>query len=175
MRRIIVSLLGFLMVTCVFAQKTDSTVTQRTVEIGLHAGYTTGIGLSLRYWPNKLGVQLTCLPARKNNETYINAGLTGLYSFYHLPYFRFFGYLGGNLIIGNHPPDMAMSGNGPFTNAMSSQTPYRRTTKYNIGFGPGIGFGTIVRINLMVGYGVYDVAGVCDILPTAEMGLYYRF
>jgi hypothetical protein len=46
---------------------------------------------------------------------------------------------------------------------------------YNLGIGPGFAFGGVVRFNLMVGYGFYDIFGKLNMFPTGEMGLYFRF
>ena len=46
---------------------------------------------------------------------------------------------------------------------------------YNIGLGPGFGFGKTVRFNLMLGYGFYDIFNKFNIFPAGEIGLYFRF
>jgi hypothetical protein len=50
--------------------------------VGLTAGWTTGVGLSYRYWPGKLGVQAALLPVYNSNDNegynFLSLGLTGL-------------------------------------------------------------------------------------------------
>ena len=74
-----------------FAQDQDILVKKN--EFGIHVGATTGIGLSYRYWPAKIGLQLTLVPIKTDNFMWISAGITGLYSFYNSKYIRFLGIL----------------------------------------------------------------------------------
>ena len=50
----------------IFGQDSDSDVTKSDSnllpEIGVHAGFTTGMGFSFRYWMKKYGVQITAIP-----------------------------------------------------------------------------------------------------------------
>ncbi len=133
-------------------------------EFGFHAGSTTGIGLSYRYWPAKGGIQLTALPIKTDNSTFINVGLTGLCTFYETNYFHFFGYLGTSVTANDYYFEEYED------NYNSNDVNYR----LNVGFGPGFGFGSRVRFNLMAGYGFYDVTGKFNIYPTGEIGLYFR-
>lgn len=137
----------------------------RVHEFGIHAGFVTGVGLSYRYWPQKLGFQLTALPVKTDEETFISVGVTGLYSFYESRRVRFFGYFGNHLL---YMRDREYSYGYTY-----DYYEYNKRTEYNMGFGPGFGFGTRVRFNIMAGYGLYDVFGKLNIMPTAEIGLYY--
>ena len=150
----------------------DTSYLKRDKEFGIHAGATTGIGFSYRYWPTKIGIQATALPVKTEAETYINLGVTGLYRVYHSFNMRIFWYLGNNVLISNtDSPDNV------FFNINSSGQPStkKRTTKYNVGFGPGVEFGTRVRFNIMAGYGFYDVFKKLYIYPTGEIGLYFMY
>jgi hypothetical protein len=164
MKRISVLIVSVLITLGVFAQNSDTTVTNYAHEFGFHAGATTAVGLSYRYWPGKFGLQITALPVKSSEETFISVGITGLCSFYNSRHIRFFGYFGNNLTVDNYKNYDYYSSN--YTNEYS--------TRYNFGFGPGFGFGTRVRINLMAGYGFYDVFGEFNIYPTGEIGIYYR-
>jgi hypothetical protein len=140
-------------------------------EFGFHAGATTGIGLSYRHWFGKAGFQLTGLPIKTNKVEYYSVGLTALYSVYNSRHIRFFGYLGNHYVVDNESKRNDKWNNGSFT-IENEDTEYK---SYNIGIGPGFEFGTVVRFNLMVGYGFYDVTGSFEIYPTGELGLYYNF
>jgi hypothetical protein len=156
-----------------FAQNSDMPNPKRIHEIGAHLGATTGMGLSYRYWPTKVGVQVTMLPIKTSNETMLNLGVTGLYSIYNSRLIRFFGYFGNNIVYEKYKNDdssySSYSGYGSYSGYSSST----KSTKYNIGFGPGLSFGTRVRVNIMAGYGLYDVFNEFNVLPTGEIGLYF--
>ena len=143
-----------------FAQE-DYVVEQRNNEFGFHLGATTGMGLSYRHWINKTGFQLTLLPIKSDNYTFISAGVTGLYTIRQSRLVRTFLYLGGHVI------DREREG-GYFIDD-------KDYTQYNIGFGPGFAFGKSVTFNVMAGYGLYDITGEFNMYPTGEIGLYFKF
>jgi hypothetical protein len=150
------------------AQEVNTTKTRKN-EFGIHAGATTGIGMSYRHWFGKAGFQLTALPIKTDNFTFISTGASLLYTFYDADYVRVFGYLGGHYYQDRHSSETY----NPVTNVY--ETEEYDDSFYNFGFGPGFAFGTVVRFNLMVGYGFYDVTESFDMYPTGEIGLYYRF
>lgn len=168
MKKIILIICCSLFLIGLFAQEQDNLI--RKNEFGINAGFCTGTGLSYRYWPGKLGVQLTLLPIKTNDFTWVSTGLTALINFYDSKYFRFFGYIGNHYIIHNYERTDSY-------NYLTGQWEYGRSenSSYNFGFGPGFAFGTRVRFNLMVGYGFYDVLDEFNMLPTGELGLYFRF
>ena len=120
-------------------------------QVGAHLGFTTGVGISYRYLPSKLGVQFTFIPVKYETNTFISMGLTGLYTLHETKYFKPFLYLGNHYVISEN------------------------IAEYNIGFGPGISVGSVVRFNFMIGYGFYDVLYTFSLFPTAEIGVYYKF
>jgi hypothetical protein len=138
-------------------------------EFGVHSGATTGIGLSYRHWFNKIGFQLTALPVKTDDVTFISGGVTGLYSFYEGKYVGVFGYLGTHYFVTDRNEDIWDEA------TMTYSTHKVRESLYNFGFGPGFTFGRVVRFNLMIGYGFYDVFEKFNMYPTGEIGLYYRF
>jgi hypothetical protein len=120
-------------------------------QVGANFGFTTGLGFSYRYWPDKLGVQFTFVPVIYDTTTFISLGLTGLLTLSETKYFKPFLYLGNHYVI------------------------TQNDTEYNIGFGPGFSFGSAIRLNFMLGYGFYDVMDTFNLFPTAEIGVFYRF
>ena len=164
MKRIVTFIAGSVLTLSLCGQQVEVVKVNHSQEFGFHAGATTGVGLSYRFWPGKNGVQLTALPIKTDDYIFVNLGLTGLHTFYDSNYFRFFGYLGSSL---------AVNGGSLDTYADSDNT-YDKTTKLNLGIGPGFAFGSRVRFNIMAGYGFYDVLGQFDIYPTGEIGLYFR-
>ena len=164
-----------LMISCLlcmqvlFAQEENPNKVRKN-EFGINAGFTTGVGFSYRCWPKKLGFQLTALPIKQNDKIWISAGITGLYKFYDAKYVRVFGYLGNHLLIYDKE-NYIFNNNYPY-----SSTPVnKRRELYNIGFGPGFGFGQVVKFNIMFGYSAQDVLEDFNLLPTGEIGLYYAF
>jgi hypothetical protein len=109
------------------------------------------MGVSYRYWPSKLGLQTTFIPIKTDTVQFFSIGLTILLSLSEKNHFRTFLYLGNHLVIRNGHQE------------------------YNIGFGPGFSVGSIVRFNFMIGYGFYDVTDTFNMLPTGEIGVYYKF
>ena len=169
MKKIILLICCFLFVEGLFAQKND-TIKKRKNEIGIHAGFSTGVGLSYRFWPKYIGVQLTALPIKQGKDIFISAGFTILCKYYEAKYVRGFFYLGNHFLYEkNEVNDFNLL---PFQNYNESS---KNTYKYNIGLGTGFCFGQIVKFNIMLGYGAYDVTGEFNLFPTAEMGLYYCF
>lgn len=171
MKRIITFLIAGLVTFSLFGQ--DNVVTlKRAHEFGFNAGATTGIGLSYRYWPNKTGFQITALPIKTEDETFINVGLAGLHTFYDSRLTRFFGYLGSSYVVEDYMvyEYVYNSGTGYYDEIVDNE----HNTKLNIGFGPGFAFGSRVRINIMAGYGFYDILGDFNIFPTGEIGLFFR-
>lgn len=146
-------------------------------EVGVNIGPTTGIGLSYRQWIGNNGFQLTALPVKTDNTTFISGGISLLHSFKHDPNFRFFGY------IGHHVFRYRGTGedfNNLFPSPLGDVDFYKPEEQldflhYNIGAGVGISMGSIVGFNAQLGYGAFDVLGSFNLYPTGEIGLFYRF
>jgi hypothetical protein len=171
MKKLFLIFIFFILILKTYAQEDDNLNINKVHEFGIHAGATSGIGLSYRYWPGRFGIQFTALPFKSGDEAYINIGLTGLYSFYQSSHVRFFGYLANSYNYDRYTSDDF----GNDVNNWNSEKKTHTKKGYNIGFGPGFGFGSRVRINLMAGYGFYDIFHKFNILPTGEIGLYFRF
>ena len=139
---------------------------------GLHAGSTTGYGFSYRYWPTKLGVQVTALPVfRKGGDYNVSTGLTLLYTLRDENVVDFYSYLGQHLISqknsygGYYDPSL-----GIFT---QGKTNYN--TIYNVGAGVGFKFDSkFVDLNIQVGYGAYDIINDINTNIAGEIGIYYH-
>jgi hypothetical protein len=154
MKKLLCLAILLLLIFSLNAQEKPSDFETKANEFGIHAGFTTGLGLSYRHWFNNNGVQLTFLPVFADDLTFVSGGLTILHSFKENKYFRFYGYLGNHFIY-------------------NTEAEYEQ--QYNLGIGPGFSFGKTVRFNLMVGYGLYDVFNRLNMLPTGEIGLYFCF
>ena len=168
MKKLLFLMIVSLSLTSVSGQDETPVVTKNN-EFGAHVGATTGIGLSYRHWFNKVGFQLTALPIKTEEVTFISAGATVLYSFYDSKYVMVFGYLGGHYFVQEKDEERYNDRLGHF-----EKFPVEEES-FSFGIGPGFAFGRVVRFNLMVGYGFYDVFEKFNMFPTAEVGLFYRF
>ena len=157
---------------CFFVLLSYSGKTQLTSSphhFGLHAGTTTGLGLSYRYWPNKLGIQLTAAPYWAKNDFNIYSGLTGLLSIKENSTSEFFTYLGASF--NSDKGYFEIYENGMYTEYQQVDN------RLNLGLGIGfrVTFLEVFDLNLQGGYGVYDITENIISRPTGEIGIYYRF
>lgn len=126
--------------------------------LGVAAGFTTGYGLSYRYWPKQFGIQVTFAPYSNDSESQYSFGVAFLLKVIETNYANFFLYQGDHLLFHTYK--------------------YMETThdvnSYN-GVGIGIEFIIIKRIsfNLMAGYA--GMENFKRIGFTGETGLYFKF
>lgn len=172
MKKIILSILviGFALNT--IAQDEKETYTSPKHYIGLHAGTTTGYGLSYRYWPTKLGVEVTTSPRFKPGGDYnISVGLSGLYTWKENKYIGLYSYLGNSILSTNE---------GYYTyDDLTGISLYQSNnrTQYNIGLGMGFKINVFKELdfNLQTGFGFYDLTDDIRTHLTGEISLYYHF
>lgn len=162
---------------CGWAQEEEPKTNPFVNEVGINAGFTTGLGLSYRHWFDSFGLQLTGMPFKHFKEALISVGLTPMYSMYNGKYTRIFAYWGNHLChrswISKQYQEHSVTGEY----VVSREEP-RSYTQYNTGVGFGFSFGRVVAFNISLGYGAYDVLGGYEnlsLLPTGEIGLYWRF
>lgn len=150
-----------------FAQESTNNIFKHRV--GLNFGGVTGLGPSYGYWPGKLGIQVTFLPIKieddwqdplhikefyqaffpfTENQTFISIGLGGMYTVKQKPKYRLLTYLGNHMLI-NEDKQI-----------------------YNIGGGFGISFDYRVGFSFLLGYAGYDITGDPVAFPTAEVGIH---
>lgn len=148
-------------------------------EIGFAAGFATGYGLSYRYWPKTVGIQLTAFPLISDNESFISLGLTGLFELDSRDWYRFFGFVGTHLNIQEYDEEIYSSGfdnNGYYSTL--EETNRIEKKKYIVGIGPGIEFtpGGRIGLNIMTGFQFqYVDSDDWGTYPTIEAGVYFRF
>jgi hypothetical protein len=126
--------------------------------LGVAAGFTTGYGLSYRYWPKKFGIQVTFAPYENKYEAHYSLGVAFLFKVIETDKTNFFLYQGNHLLF-------------------NTDKYYERNhdvNSYN-GIGIGIEFIILKRIsfNLMGGYA--GLENFTNIGFTGETGLYFRF
>lgn len=137
--------------------------------IGFSYGTTTGYGLSYRFWPKKLGVQITTLPIIKSGnfqfgiKKSLNIGISGLYTLKDNKFVDLYTYLGNVITLEEYYGDFP---------------PYSTTQpRYNIGVGLGMKFEFLqdLNFNIQYGYGLYNIASEYLYTDfTGEIGLYYQ-
>ncbi len=123
---------------------------------GLHAGFTTGLGFSYRFFPKKLGFQLTAAPFfnTRTQRNFLSLGGSILYKFIETRKTDFFGYLGNHYI--------SITNNDPI---------------YNMGIGTGLNLyaSRFFYFSFQVGYGVYNINNLPSSNLTGEFGMYFKF
>lgn len=138
--------------------------------IGFAAGFTTGYGLSYRYWPKKIGIQTTFAPYNTADVSVYSAGLTCLQELAETDVAVVFMYESVHFYYRQE------FHNGSFYSSYyddDTKGPIRR--QINSGFGAGVEFkmGKRVVYDLMIGYAGYN--GFKRVNLTAETGLYFKF
>jgi hypothetical protein len=139
--------------------------------VGINVGYTTGVGLSYRYWPKKIGLQVTTLPLYSKDSTYGSIGLTCLLK---IKQFDNEFFSSRFLFYASHQVTNFFGGRSAYHPAKLMGED--RSWVYNAGFGFGfdIGNGNVV-LNLMLGYAVLDITDNIKTRPVVESGMFYRF
>ncbi len=174
MKKIILSLLVIGFAFNSVAQDEKETYVSPKHYIGLHAGATTGYGLSYRYWPTKLGVELTTSPYIESKGNYnISTGLSVLYSLFENKYIGLYSYLGNSLVVTNSNSIQVYNPNtGGYTFG-------EKSTKYNVGLGMGFKVNVFKELdfNIQTGYGFYNLNKADDFYTflTGEISIYYHF
>ncbi|WP_070138237.1 hypothetical protein [Crocinitomix algicola] len=139
--------------------------------VGLHAGVTSGIGFSYRYWPKELGFQVTGIPFFENDNSFYSFGLSFLAKLRDDKVVDLYGYVSNHLMLRtglNYNYDQMT---GEYTTSK-----YTRET-FNIGVGMGLEFSLwkVVKLNLQTGYGLVDITNSITGTIIGECGLYYSF
>lgn len=134
--------------------------------LGLHAGLTTGIGLSYRFRPNRFGVQATFGPLKTEERTDINAGVSFLYVLFTHKDLNFFLYQGNSFRYSESTERVYNPALGINENVQVEES----FTNHGFGFGTEfIGYDRI-GLNLMVGYGAFENFKLINV--TGEVGVY---
>ena len=137
--------------------------------LGAAAGFTTGYGISYRYWPQKYGVQATFAPYIDQSTTQFSAGLVFLYKLKSFKKSNFFLYQGNHLFYDKYTSFHYLTGL-PDIDQWGRQF-------HGLGFGFEILFLQKLSLNLMGGYMTsrYLEDKTWLVNMTGEIGLYYQF
>jgi hypothetical protein len=142
------------------SQIQDSLKTANKHHVGLHLSSLSGLGFSYRYWPERLGGQITVMQVfNKSGGHFISLGATGLYTLKKGKTVDLYSYLG------THYLSIKFSSN---QNGISS---------FNSGLGIGfkINLSDFLNLNIQSGYGVYTANETTVGTIAGGLGLYYSF
>lgn len=134
--------------------------------VGAGAGFTTGYGLSYRYMPSKLGIQVNFAPYKNGADYQYSFGLTALYSLMQSEKTNLYLYQANHYLASsfmeydNSNPSIYKRKNEAFINN-------------GFGFGVEIIIASKVGLNLMTGYATYDNFNKLNV--TGEAALYFKF
>ena len=167
MKKIILLVIAiFIFLGYLYCQEPVSTIKKQNL-IGVNIGMTTGAGFSFRHWHNDFGLQVTLLPIKPDENFDISAGLTFFYLLKQKKYSNIFLYMGHHYMSEGFAVIYEQT---PLANLLDSNFDYN----YNIGIGAGAELGKNPVFSVMGGYAGYDVLGDYKLLPTVELGLYYK-
>jgi len=172
MKKIILSLLVMSFTLSSIAQDEKKATSSPKHHLGLHAGTTTGYGISYRYWPTKFGGEITASPRFETGGRYtVSTGLSFLYSLKENEKYTLFTYFGNSILAKKSNYQIYNQTTGIYTNEI------KKTTDYNasIGFGVKVNFWENLNFNLQGGYGFYDITNDINTNFSAEIGMYYHF
>lgn len=136
--------------------------------IGAAAGFSTGYGLSFRYWPSDWGIQITTAPYYSNNDAQISFGATTLKTIKDGGRIKLFMYWGNHILYENY--------SYYYTSYPNDVEETSRSTTWTSGIGPGFEFTFLDKISFNLMFGIATYVGRDFMLNmTAETGLYYKF
>ena len=153
----------------------DSTALEPTTKnykhaFGFGAGFSTGVGFTYKYMPNKFGVQFRVLPFKDDYTAFVSSGITFRYKFLEAKKVNLFLYQGNHFIY-----EEDYSYYASFYPTSSTYTAIDVTCSYSTALGVGTEFlmGERFTSNVMLGYGAHNNFQV--IAPSIETGIYFMF
>jgi hypothetical protein len=145
--------------------------------VGAGAGFTTGVGLSYRYTPDKYAIQLNFAPVSNEYRKFISAGVSFLYYLVDNEKTRFYLYQGNHFLYREFPSYTYYSeqiGPEPY-DYYTYYTMTQEVQRYwsnGVGFGFELILGDRISTNLMTGYAAYR--NFTRFSLTGEVALYYK-
>ncbi len=154
----------------VFAQDNLTVKENKTRKnaIGLHAGSTTGLGISYRRWPDAFGFEVTFFPVVSREHSFVSLGITGMYKVSELRTIDVFLYMGNHFIYRKE---------NYYYDPVYYQDYDNEYWTWNFGAGGGldIKIAKVLRLSIMTGFGNYDIFGDYTFTFAGEIGFYYMF
>lgn len=143
---------------------------------GFGMGFTTGLGISYRYFPKKYGFQINLAPYYQDygNDAFVSAGFTFLYNLSETRVTALYAYLGNHYFYQSQQYSDykwdPITQNYIYTNPTTEKKDFLNT---GIGFGFEFNTSKRVTLNIMGGYAQYN--SFEQLFFTGELALYYRF
>lgn len=145
---------------------------------GVHAGASTGLGFSYRWFPKKFGFQVTAIPVfNGNNNYFVSSGGSFLLRLNRSKRVDLFVYQGNHFIFQSREEYVyePYDPNNPYQEPTIENV---NEVSYNLGVGAGINihlFDNMIDISLQTGYGIFDLGSNPRSNITGEIGIYYCF
>jgi hypothetical protein len=133
--------------------------------LGVATGFTTGWGLSYRYFPGKFGYQANILGYKDVDKGDLSVGGTLLYSLYTTYFSNFYLYQANSYYY--------KYTNSKYPNSYNDYGLKANSFNHGLGFGLELIANEHYASNLMLGYGAFQ--NFAKISPTIELALYYKF
>ncbi|MFD1550886.1 hypothetical protein DNU06_05210 [Putridiphycobacter roseus] len=164
-----------ILISCM-SQAQESYTTKVTHSIGLHAGLSTGYGFSYRYWPKRIGLEVTAIPIFNGNKNaFVSSGLSGLYLIKEYNRLNVFGYLGAHYIYETSFQYVNSKVLDDFGNSIyEEKLVTNNTINVGLGFGTNINILKELSLSLQTGYALYNIVENLGGNLTGEIGLYYH-
>lgn len=142
--------------------------------LGMGAGFTTGYGLSYRYKPKELGMQINFAPYKTKTYEQYSLGFTFLYELVKFKETSLYVYEGNHYLY-SRDKEFMKSTYDPNTGMYNNETITVTQSYMNngIGFGLSVLAGGVVSFDFMAGYAFYE--NFTQINLTGEVAIYYKF
>ena len=125
-------------------------------KLGLHAGTTSGAGLSYKALiNNKLMIQMVSLPIASQDYKIINTGLSLKYKFRDYNMWDFYSYVSGSHYF-NQDRFYAYDAMDPWLDT-TYEYEYKNNFHSSAGFAFEYGKGELIKLSTQVGYGAYFI------------------
>lgn len=150
------------------SEETTENTTKTLHKIGLHAGTTSGLGLSYKIqFADKYQVQLTTLPIASESYKWINTGLQLRYKFKDAGNWDFFTYAAASHLYTSSSNYYYYDYTDPDYSETTTNESYNASAGVAFEFGRSESF----KLNLQTGYGVYDITDDWTTMLTIGVGI----
>jgi hypothetical protein len=147
------------------AEETESTQPKLKYQAGAFAGISQGVGMSVRFWPEKFGAQFTFAPIVNENSEWYSLGFSLMHWISKSEKTRIYFYQGNHLILDIDKNILEPNG--------------ARTTKWDRQYSCGLGFGVqvnlVTRFKLDITTGFVATNNFQRLQRDIGIGLYYEF
>ena len=139
--------------------------------LGAGAGFTTGYGISYRYTPNRIGVQVNFAPYKTKEKSMYSTGITFIYSLMKTEKTNLYLYQANHYFSSSESVKIY----GSLTPPNLLRTEKKDEAYFNNGIGFGMEFivASKVGLNFMTGYASYK--NFEEFMMTGEFAIYFKF